>query len=134
MRSLRLPLVFAAFGLAACEATMPPAPRAVPEPPPSGKAQLDDADVTRGIAAVQESIDACIDQYRASGTPEAMIEIEPTGRVASAKVYRVVKFSERRCLERAVRATRFPSFAGAPMRVVRTIAATAVTDGGVGRG
>lgn len=116
--------------LAACEATMPPPPPAQPTPAPSGKAQLDDADIERTLAPLRQAIDACIDQYKAEGRPEAIVVIAPSGSVKSADIYQIYNVSERRCLERDLRAARFPAFTGAEMRVVVSLAHPA-TDGGV---
>ncbi len=122
---------------------MPPPPGAVPEPPPSGKAQLDEADLAVGVLPVQKAMDACIEQYRASGTPEVSMTIEPNGRPSSVKIHRIINISETRCLERALRAAKFPAFSGPAMVIVRQIidstpdggtstpnAAARTTDGG----
>ncbi len=115
--------------LAACEATMPPPPGAVPEPAPSGKAQLDESDLAVGVLPVQKAMDDCISLYRANGTPEVSMVIEPNGRPSSVKIYRIVNFTETRCLERALRAAKFPAFSGPAMRIVRQIVGN-TPDGG----
>ena|SRR5579871_994235 len=110
-----------ALCLAACEATMPPPPAEVPAPAPSGRAQLDDADLKKAMEPLREGMKACIDAYRDPGKPEAIVKIAPTGKVEEAKIYQIYNLSERRCLLRAVRMARFPAFEGPAMTVVLSL-------------
>ena len=126
MRAIALLLLSCGLG---CEATMPPPPRAVPEPPPSGKAQLDDKDLDRGIEPLREALGLCIDWY-AGGKPEAILEIDPSGRVTAASVHRIINVTEKRCIERDLKMAHFPAFTGPAMRVVRMIEGPPVLDGG----
>jgi hypothetical protein len=113
-------LVLFAVVAAGCEATMPPPPPAIPAPPPSGKPQLDDADLERALAPAREWIALCQEWFHVAGArPEAVIDIDPSGRVTGAAVHRIVNLSQRRCIERDLRLIPFPAFTGPPMRVVR---------------
>ena len=109
---------------------MPPPPRVVPEPGPSGKAQLDEQDLARAIEPVREAIGMCIDWYKAEGKPEAVIDIDPSGRVTAVAVGKILNFTERRCIERDLKMARFPAFTGPPMRVTRIVSGPPVPDAG----
>jgi hypothetical protein len=112
-------LLFAVVA-AGCEATMPPPPPQLPAPPASGKAQLDDADIERALAPAREWIALCQEWFHVAGArAEAILDIDPSGRVTNATVHRIVNLSQRRCIERDLRLIPFPAFTGPPMRVVR---------------
>jgi hypothetical protein len=123
-------LVVAVGSLTACEAFMPPPPRAVPEPAPSGKAQLEPQEIDRGLQPVRDALSMCVDWY-AGGKPEATLDIDPSGRVTTVAVGKVLNISEKKCIERDLKMARFPAFTGPAMRVVRVIeGAPAPPDGG----
>jgi hypothetical protein len=117
-----LPLI--ALSLLACEATMPPPPPAIPAPPPSGKAQLEEADILAAQVPLRESIDACVAQYQDDGKAEAILMVSPAGDVIDVSVHNLINFTQKRCLKRAARAAKFPVFTGPPMRVVWAMTAT----------
>ena len=94
---------------------MPPPPRNVPIPPPSGAAQLDQAEIDRSLIPIEEGLASCVRQYRDYGGISARIVIVATGEVASAEVMGGFNWMQRRCFLRDVRMARFPSFSGPPI-------------------
>jgi hypothetical protein len=119
-RTLKVAFPFLSMALvvAACEATMPPGPVNVPVPPPSGKAQLDDADIQAAKVPLKEAIEACIVKYQDDGKAEAMLTVDPTGNVTDVSVHHLLNITQKKCLARAARAAKFPAFTGPAMKVV----------------